>query len=87
MIKIDATPLEQGVELTFTGAVSKQEMEERIASCSAGECSCGCDPELFQKIEGMEVSGEEGAVRLRLQGRDLPAEALKAAAQSCMSEG
>lgn len=83
MLKLQAKQNENGVKITFGGAVTKESIEAMVAECASGECSCSCDPQLQSRVTGMKVGGESGAVELELEGDGLEAEALKEAVLSC----
>ena len=57
----------QGVKISFTGAVEKKNIITMVENCKTGSCECMTD-ETKQKIENMEVSGEDGEVNLDLSG-------------------
>ena len=56
-----------GVNISFSGNVKKQNIVTMVENCSTGKCECMSD-ETKKKIEGMEVSGEDGNVELNLKG-------------------
>jgi len=56
-----------GVKISFTGAVEKQNIITMVENCKTGSCECMTD-ETKKKINNMEVSGEDGAVNLDLSG-------------------
>ena len=57
----------QGVKISFTGTVEKQNIITMVENCKTGSCECMTD-ETKQKIENMEVSGKDGEVDLDLSG-------------------
>jgi len=57
----------QGVKISFTGVVEKQNIITMVENCKTGSCECMTD-ETKQKIENMEVSGKDGEVDLDLSG-------------------
>jgi len=63
--KVNATGF--GVNISFSGNVKKQNIVTMVENCSTGKCECMSD-ETKKKIEGMEVSGEDGNVELNLKG-------------------
>jgi len=63
--KVNATGF--GINISFSGAVKKQNIVTMVENCSTGRCECMSD-ETKKKIEGMEVSGEDGKVELNLKG-------------------
>ena len=56
-----------GINISFTGAVEKQNIIKMVENCSTGTCDCMCD-ETKAKITNMEVSGKDGEVNLNLTG-------------------
>jgi len=56
-----------GVKITFTGAVGKQNIVKMVENCQTGQCECMSD-ETKAKIKGMDVSGFDGDVSLDLSG-------------------
>jgi hypothetical protein len=67
----------QGVKISFTGTVQKQNIVKMVENCQTGQCECMSD-ETIAKIKGMEVSGQDGDVALELSG-ELTAEEIEAA--------
>jgi hypothetical protein len=67
----------QGVKISFTGAVQKQNIVKMVENCQTGQCECMSD-EPKAKIKGMEVSGQDGDVALELSG-ELTTEEIEAA--------
>ena len=59
--------INNGVKISFSGEVKKQNIVTMIENCSTGKCECMSD-ETKKKIEGMEVSGVDGDVELKLSG-------------------
>jgi len=57
----------QGVKISFTGAVEKQNIVKMVENCATGQCECMSD-ETKAKITNMEVSGKDGDVALELNG-------------------
>jgi len=77
MKKANVTALNNGVKITFSGAVQKQNVVEMVERCQTGKCDC-MDDESKQKIEGMEISGVDGDVELSIKG-DLNVEDIREA--------
>ena len=67
----------QGVKISFTGAVEKQSIVKMVENCATGQCECMSD-ETKAKIQNMEVSGKDGDVALELSG-DVSKEEIEAA--------
>ena len=57
----------EGVKISFTGAVEKENIVNMVQNCQTGSCECMTD-ETKMKIQNMEVSGEDGEVNLNLTG-------------------
>jgi len=66
-----------GVKISFTGEVKKQNIVKMVENCATGQCECMSD-ETKKKIENMEVSGNDGDVSLALTG-DVSKEEIEAA--------
>ncbi|MCB4743027.1 MAG: (2Fe-2S)-binding protein [Sulfurovum sp.] len=56
-----------GVKISFTGAVEKQNIINMVQNCQNGQCECMSE-ETKQKITNMEVKGIDGDVALELSG-------------------
>jgi len=59
--------MNNGVKISFTGEVKKQNIVTMVENCSTGKCECMSD-ETKKKIEGMTVTGKDGEVELELNG-------------------
>jgi len=70
-----------GVKISFSGEVKKQNIVTMVENCSTGKCECMSD-ETKKKIKGMEVSGKDGDVELQLSGDISKEEIEKALANS-----
>lgn len=57
----------EGVKISFSGAVEKQNIVKMVQNCAMGQCECMTD-ETKAKITNMEVSGKDGEVHLDLSG-------------------
>lgn len=66
-----------GIKISFTGAVEKQNIIKMVENCATGSCECMTD-ETKQKITDMQVSGKDGDVALDLSG-DVSKEEIEAA--------
>ena len=77
MKKADVTAQHNGVKITFSGAVEKQNVVEMVERCQTGKCDCMSD-ESKEKIKDMSISGEDGNVELSIEG-DLDVEEIKTA--------
>ncbi len=66
-----------GVKVTFSGEVAKQNVVSMVERCQTGKCDCMSD-ESKKKLEGLEVNGTDGNVELTIKG-DLTAEEIEAA--------
>jgi len=58
---------QNGVKISFTGEVKKQNIVTMVENCSTGQCECMSD-DTKKKIQNMQVSGEDGSVELDLTG-------------------
>ncbi|WP_415405946.1 hypothetical protein ACLHDG_09270 [Sulfurovum sp. CS9] len=67
----------EGVKISFTGTVEKQNIIKMVENCKTGSCECMTD-ETKKKINNMEVSGKDGEVNLNLSG-DVSKEEIEAA--------
>ena len=67
MKKADVTAQKDGVKITFSGAVEKQNVVEMVERCQTGKCDCMSD-ESKKKIEGMQITGTDGDVELSIKG-------------------
>ena len=56
-----------GVKISFTGEVEKQNIVKMVENCATGQCECMSDA-TKKKITNMEVSGKDGDVTLDLSG-------------------
>ncbi len=77
MKQANVVKLENGVKISFSGDIEKQNVVEMVQRCQTGQCDCMSD-ESKQKIEGMEVSGENGNIKLSIKG-DLDIEEIREA--------
>lgn len=66
-----------GVKISFTGDVEKQNIVKMVENCATGQCEC-MSSETKEKIKDMKVSGEDGDVKLDLSG-DVTKEEIEAA--------
>ncbi len=66
-----------GVNISFSGNVKKQNIVTMVENCQTGQCECMSD-ETKKKIEGMEVTGKDGEVSLALSG-DISKEEIESA--------
>lgn len=56
-----------GVKISFTGKVEKQNIVKMVENCATGQCDCMSD-ETKKKISNMQVSGKDGDVAIDLSG-------------------
>ena len=66
-IKKDVNRTSIGVNISFSGEIKKQNIEQMVQNCSTGACECMSDT-TKKKIENMEVNGKDGDVELSLTG-------------------
>jgi arsenate reductase len=76
-MKKDVMKTNNGVKISFTGVVAKQQIVKMVENCATGQCECMSD-ETKKKITHMQVAGEDGAVELNLSG-DVAKEEIEAA--------
>ncbi len=67
MKKADVSAQKDGVKITFSGAVQKQNVVEMVERCQTGKCDCMSD-ESKKKIEDMQITGTDGDVQLSIKG-------------------
>jgi hypothetical protein len=67
----------EGVKISFTGTVEKQNILKMVENCATGSCECMTD-KTKEKITNMQVSGKDGEVNLELTG-DVSKEEIEAA--------
>ncbi len=72
---------DDGVKISFTGVVQKQQIVKMVENCSTGQCECMSD-ETKKKITNMQVDGKDGDVALNLSGDIAPEEIEKALSNS-----
>ena len=57
----------EGIKISFTGEVKKQNILKMVENCATGSCECMTN-ETKEKITNMQVSGLDGKVNLELTG-------------------
>lgn len=67
----------------FLGGFSTEELSAKIEACKNGQCECACDPEIMQKIEGIELSSIEGGSTITITG-EVNAQTLAPMMQECL---
>jgi len=77
MKKAEVTKELSGIRVAFSGAIEKQNVVSMVQRCQGGQCDC-MSGDAKKKIEGLEVSGEDGNVTLSIKG-DLDVEEIEAA--------
>lgn len=71
------TKAAKGVNISFVGEVKKENIVSMVQNCQQGQCECMSD-ETKQKIQNMEISGQDGDVELLLTG-DVTTDEIKTA--------
>ena len=71
----------EGVKISFTGMVQKQQIVKMVENCATGACACMNDA-TKKKITNMQVEGKDGNVELILSGDINKEEIEKALAKS-----
>ncbi len=66
-IKKEVSKSKDGVNINFSGFVTKEKIETMVNNCKTGKCECMSDT-TKAKISDMQVSGEDGDVKLALSG-------------------
>jgi len=66
-VKKEVSNSDEGVDIKFSGFVTKEKIETMVNNCKSGQCECMSDT-TKAKITDMHVSGENGNVKLALSG-------------------
>lgn len=66
-IEKKVSKVDNGVKINFLGAVEKNTVMTMVQNCSTGKCECMSD-DTKKKIKDMKVDGEDGDVKLSLEG-------------------
>jgi hypothetical protein len=56
-----------GVKITFSGEIQKQNVIEMVQRCQTGKCDCMSN-ESKEKIKDMSITGEDGKIELTITG-------------------
>ena len=72
---------QNGVKISFSGDVKKMNIVQMVQNCQSGGCECMSDA-TKKKIQGIEISGEDGDVALSLSGEISKEEIEEALAKS-----
>ena len=67
-MKKNVNKITNGVKISFTGEVKKQNIITMVENCSTGKCECMSD-KTKQKVKDMKVFGDDGDVQLELTGK------------------
>ena len=73
------TQTDKGVHISFQASQKKADILRMVESCQTGACAC-MSQKTKEKIQTMEVKGEDGSVELTLQG-DVSKEEIQEALQ------
>jgi len=76
-IKKEVSKSENGVNINFSGFVTKEKIETMVNNCKMGGCECMSDT-TKAKISNMLITGKDGEVKLELSG-DISADEIKEA--------
>jgi arsenate reductase len=76
-VKKEVSNSDGGVDIKFSGFVTKEKIETMVNNCKTGGCECMSD-ETKEKISTMTISGEDGDVKLALSG-DISADEIQEA--------
>ena len=64
----NVTDTEKGVSVHMQGdEIELEKVHDMLAQCGEGTCSC-CGPEFFEALEGIDVSGADGDVKMEISG-------------------
>jgi arsenate reductase len=74
-IKKELTKSNNGVNINFSGFVTKEKIETMVNNCKMGGCECMSDT-TKAKISNMLITGKDGEVKLELSG-DISADEIK----------
>ncbi|MCH9813272.1 MAG: hypothetical protein K0U47_04940 [Epsilonproteobacteria bacterium] len=66
-MKKEVQKTDNGVKISFTGTVEKQNIVKMVENCATGQCECMSD-ETKAKVKDMQVHGKDGDVELQLSG-------------------
>lgn len=66
-VKKEVTQTSTGVNIKFSGSIAKDKIFTMVQNCSTGKCECMNDA-TKKKIQNMDVSGDDGDVKLELTG-------------------
>ena len=66
-MKKSVSKTQNGVKISFTGGVQKQNIVKMVENCATGQCECMSD-ETKGKVKDMKVEGSDGNVELNLEG-------------------
>ncbi len=66
-MKKEVSKTNNGVKINFLGEVQKENIVSMVQNCSTGKCECMSD-DTKAKIKDMQVHGEDGDVKLSLEG-------------------
>ena len=66
-MKKNVNTTNSGVKISFSGEVKKQNIVTMVENCATGKCECMSD-DTKKKIKDMQVTGEDGDVKLDLTG-------------------
>jgi len=67
----------------FLGGFKAEDIRAKVQECQEGSCSCACDPKMMEKIENIEVSGDENGTSITIRG-DVNAEELEPMMRGCL---
>jgi arsenate reductase len=76
-ISKEVSKSENGVNINFSGFVTKEKIETMVNNCKMGGCECMSDT-TKAKISNMLITGKDGEVKLELSG-DISADEIKEA--------
>lgn len=70
MAKYQITPDQKGLTIAVTGVAGEQQgrLTQAFQECQAGHCTCPTDE--YEKLDGLEITGTEDEITLRLRAKD-----------------
>ena len=80
-MKRDVKAIKDGVTVTFSTGVKKEQIIKMVQNCQSGACEC-MSQNSKEKIKDMQVEGKDGLVKLNLKGTITKSEIEEALAKS-----
>ena len=80
-MKRDVKAIKDGVTVTFSKGIKKEQIIKMVQNCQSGACEC-MSQNSKEKIKDMQVEGKDGLVKLNLKGTITKSEIEEALAKS-----